>query len=483
MLDGFEKSKSDKKIRLEDLLKASGESKRPKLEDFKIKKTYKVGVKSKSKNHRIKIFKLGTKLKSRILARYLVALFLIIVSVWFFSQSQSFTAYRLIRGFSNKSIIIGFQNSAELRPTGGFWGSFVYAKIPDNPAQTELFFETNPYKNDNPLLKTTSVDLPKPMAETWTDRPQSFVNANWPIDFSQSAKTIEWYFGQGWQTSSDGVVAVSSLAMIDLLDMTGPVTLTDGTLLTSKNFTQIMSQKIDVEYWQKNENHQTNEPKTIIKEMFPQVLQKAKSISVFKLYKYMLNQMESGRILVYFNDQKLNKIANKLNISGEVLPYQIDYLSINNANLNGGKSSLNIYQSIALNVSKKNSSIISSVDITRSHEDNVWPVAINRNYTRVFVPLGSKLIKASLEDLDITQSIDVTEESGRTVYGFWFNLGQGEQKKANIQYEPPYKIDRLSQYKLVLQKQPGTNADNVEITIFGKRLFSGINSLTELSVP
>jgi hypothetical protein len=217
--------------------------------------------------------------------------------------------------------------------------------------------------------------------------------------------------------------------------------------------------------------------------MFPTVLKKAKSLPITALYKYAKDQISEGRILVYFNDQKLNEVAKKLGISGSLIPYSVDYLSINNANLNGGKSSLNVYQNINLDVTKTDSQIISNLDLTRSYKSGSWPVTVNRNYTRVVVPLGSTLLSAKLQDDDITGSVDVTEESGRTVFGFWFNVGSGEVKKASIRYCSAYKIDNFSQYNLILQKQPGTNSDDVNVTVFGKRLFSGINNYVELSVP
>jgi len=205
----------------------------------------------------------------------IIAIFLTYLSV---SQSKIYQIALLAEKTKNQSILIGFQNSAELRPTGGFWGSFAVLDARSNIFDSTIYFDTNPYKQDNKLLKESAVKLPGPMKQYWKDRPQSFVNANWPASFPESAKTLQWYFGQGWGDKSvSAVVALSSLSLIDLLKIIGPVNLTDGTEVNSTNFTQIMSEKIDSEYWLDEKNKSINEPKTIIKELFPKIIDKTKN--------------------------------------------------------------------------------------------------------------------------------------------------------------------------------------------------------------
>jgi len=429
--------------------------------------------------YRIKIHKPNLDLKRskrktkarRILVFLFVGVVVFGTGILIISRTTLFRLYLLTRDCRNTSYIVGFQNSGELRPTGGFWGSFAYMQIPDSLKKTSIFFETNPYKKDNPLLKSTDVELPKPMKEIWPDRPQSFVNANWSADFSESAKTIEWYFGQGWNQKSDGVIAVSSLAMIDLLDLIGPITLPDQTVVRSENFTQIMSQKIDTEYWYSPENHIINEPKTLIKDLAPIVAQKAKSVPPIKMIKYLNEQIKYGRILVYLNDSQKQEIISDLGLSGEILPYQVDYLFINNANLAGHKTSLNVFQDIDYSVKQQDKKYVGELTLSRSHLPDMFPNLENKNYTRIFVPLGTKIASAENNGTNILDKIDKTDEFGRTVFGFWFSTNPGEKSTVKITYELPFKLDSNREYHLVLQKQSGTNFDNLKLDLpSGKKI-------------
>jgi len=405
---------------------------------------------------------------------------LVLIALGALSQTYFFQLTRLASSLHQQTLLVGFQNSAELRPTGGFWGSFALWNIKKNLGESELIFETNPYKADNELLKESAEELPAPMKETWPTRPQSFVNANWALDFPEAAKTLEWYFGQGWGEKTDAVVGVSSLAMIDLLKITGPITTSDGTQISADNFTETMSQKIDTEYWQMGENAVENEPKTILKELAPQIIAKVKKAPKLQLYRFFIAQLKQGRILLFFNNPRQNKIAEKIATTGQLAPTKVDFLMLNNANLNGGKTSLNVDQKINYEV-KETEGSIAHLEITRTHR-NLWPGILNRNYTRVAVPLGSKLVSATLDGEDIAQSVQTSDESGKTTFGFWFSVSPGEEKTAILEYELPFQLQNQHTYDLIVQKQPGTNPDELKVTVFGKTLFQGVNNLSTLNL-
>lgn len=478
---------SDKPVKFDQVKISKNESKKKRSLDFgflHLKK--KIAPAHKDlKPQKIAISK-PKKVKRNAKTFYIAALGILIL-VFFaslFTGTKTYNILRLIISLRSENILVGFQNSAELRPTGGFWGSFAYLRIGRNLTDSTLYFETNPYKKDNPLLKETNVPLPRPMAETWPDRPQSFVNANWPFDFPTAAKTIEWYLGQGWELDSDAVIGISSLSIIDLLKLTGPIEMPNNEILTSENFTEFMSKKIDVEYWQNPQNLKINEPKTLLLETAPRIIEKAKQLSKYQLYRFMLQQMEKGHVLAYFNAQDQQRLAEKIGISGSSLPYKSDYLSINNANLNGNKSSLNVSQTIKYSNKVEEAQILSNVEIIRNHLAGRWPEdAPNRNYTRVIVPLGSKIKSAFLGGQDITNQVETNEEMDKTTFGFWFITAPGETKSASLTYDLPIKKERIDNYQLIYQKQPGTNADWVEINTLGQKLFEGINEKSVLILP
>ena len=411
------------------------------------------------------------KLRSNWFQKYLVLIILaaLLILCLGFLKSDLYQVLKIGLGLRNKNILVGFQNSAELRPTGGFWGSFGIWKISNNPLSSELLFETNPYKNDNKLLLTNTEPLPEPMRLVFGQKPQSFVNANWATDFPTAAKDIEWYLSQGWGQKVDGTIAVSSLAMIDMLNLTGPLELSDHTLVNSENFTQVMSEKIDTEYWQDPSNLIINEPKTILKELSPELIKHAKSLGYLKLYKFLLQEMHRGRILAYFSQDSLEKASEKLNISAEAKPYNIDYLSVNNSNIGGDKSSLNVNQSMKYSVDTSRAKSEGRLSITRQMNEN-WPHKTNKNYMRIIAPLGSSLIWATIDSEPA--EVEATQENSRTCFGFWFSLDPGQTKTLDMKYSLPFENIALRDYNLVYQKQPGTLPEYLEVKLNKKTIFN-----------
>jgi hypothetical protein len=189
--------------------------------------------------------------------------------------------------------------------------------------------------------------------------------------------------------------------------------------------------------------------------------------------------MKYGRVLAYFNDAARQDQIQKLGISGKSSPYKVDYLSVNNANLNGGKTSLNITQSIDYHVFVQDGKAVAQAKITRFQKP-LWPDILNRNYTRVIVPLGSRLISAVQNDNDILPQVEINDEFGKTSFGFWFSVSPDENKTTTLTYELPFDKKLLQNYNLVLQKQPGTNPDHLEITVNQDTIFYGENRLNEL---
>lgn len=485
MLDGISKKENatpskNPEAKIADAPRTQGLTKKgPYLDSFEKKKVGRLRPRYKDVRTKIKIRKNRVKMGWFWFFASLIFLAALTLSL---ASTKIFSFFSILYSLESENILVGFQNSAELRPTGGFWGSFAIWQIEKNLQNSQILFETNVYKNTNPLLEKTNVEPPKPLKETWPENPLGFVNANWSFDFEQAAKTLEWYFGQAWQLENSGVIAISSLAVIDLLKLTGPVTALDGTQINSENFTQILSQKIDTEYWQTEENKQINEPKTILKEISPQIIQKAKNIPVLTLYRFTKKQLEEGRILCYFSDPAREKLCQKLGISGKLAPYSKDYLSINNANLNGGKTSLNVFQSIEYRIDRAEEDNITSLKIRREHMANSWPGILNRNFTRIITPLGSQLVSAKLGEEDITNAVEKTDEMGRTTFGFWFSTSPGETKTAEIQYLLPFSLKDNQGYNLVFQKQPGTLSEKLKVIIFDKILYEGENSKSFLKL-
>ncbi|MCL5795767.1 MAG: hypothetical protein M1338_05445, partial [Patescibacteria group bacterium] len=205
-------------------------------------------------------------------------------------------------------------------------------------------------------------------------------------------------------------------------------------------------------------NRDLDEPKTIIANLSKRLLAEANQSKYYgALASFLIQELNEKQILLYFNNPTLENITLAKNWGGKVAETRTDYLAVNNANLGGQKSSLNISQTLEFDafINDKNE-VIDNLKITRVHTgDGSWPDAENRNYMRILVPKGSRLLSAELDRADVTSAIETKDDSGKTSFCLWVNTPVGGTKILEISYELPFYLKNKKYYSLTLQKQPG----------------------------
>ena len=121
------------------------------------------------------------------------------------------------------------QNSAELRPTGGFMGTYGLVEFgPDGFVLTKF---TDVYQ-----LPRDTLNLPLPIRGPVGYSHFSFQDSNWWIDFPTSAKVMNQFWQNLKQPKVDGIVAIDIPTIRDLLKIFGPITVPESAVpLTADN--------------------------------------------------------------------------------------------------------------------------------------------------------------------------------------------------------------------------------------------------------
>lgn len=383
--------------------------------------------------------------------------------------------------FRQGRYLVVFQNNDEARPTGGFIGSFAIVSF-RNFQIDQIDFNTNIYKMDNAFSQTHFIAPPEPLANVsaghWTLR-----DANFNPDFSQSAKTLQWFYSEESGQTVDGVIAINASLIQDLLRLTGPVSLPKyETTITADNFFNELASKIEKEYFQESSNQIVNEPKTILKDLMPVLFEKAIALPKSELVQLIATEVGQKQILLQSNDPTIEQAILENNWGGAIEPTQSDYLSINNANITdlnvnpkaGAKTSLKVKESVDYSVNNTRGALIADLALTRSHTGTyIWPDGDNMNWTRVLVPLGSVLQSAELNGKDVLGEIEVGETSGKTYFGLWINTAPQTSNVLNISYSLPFSLGPKGNYSLLVQKQPGNIGDDLTATLDNKVLYNG----------
>ncbi len=381
-----------------------------------------------------------------------------------------------------------FENTSELRPTGGFPGT--YGVVTFENGNLKDFHVDDIYNPDGQLKR--NIIPPKPLQHitpNWGMR-----DSGWFIDFPTSAVKTEWFFKEELGYDVDGVITISPQIISKFLDVIGPIVVPGHDMVVNgDNFlTTIQS---EVEYGKNRV-----EPKQVLLDMAPQLLLKlysAKPDKWLEIFKIMNAGLEEKNILMYFNNLYLENFAMENGYSGEVKSVAEDYLMTTISNVKGSKTDAMTDTSIKLETNLKDGSVFHKLSITRKHNggDSQYGFYNKQNpaYIRVLVPNNSEFIGitgndtpnfkpilnygnyrfetdpdlANLESsvYHTPDGVDVYKESGKTEFGFWMIVDPGTEKSIDLEYRVP--MSSNVNYKLYIQKQPGAVINNFEFSFTG----------------
>ncbi|RJR31323.1 DUF4012 domain-containing protein [Candidatus Parcubacteria bacterium] len=389
-----------------------------------------------------------------------------------------------------------FQNNNEIRATGGFMGSFALIDLKDGKIKNLEVPGGGTYDLQGQLK--VAVSSPQPL--TLINPRWEFQDANWWPDFPTAAKKIIWFYENSDGPTVDGVVAINSNVMEDLLEITGPVFLPAYTrTITAGNFEMETQKIVEIEY-----DRTENKPKEFIGDLAPIIfdrLSKLDQSGFVKLLQVLYNNLQAKNIQFYFSDEDLENLARQLNWAGQMAQNDGDYLSVISTNIAGAKTDAVIDTSIVHEVKvAKDGTATVTLKITKKHNgvsgDNIFTGVGNNDYLRIYTPQGSRLVKASgfsrippelfeegsyEKDVAIAavensmkkepvSNMDIYDEFGKTVFANWLSIKPGEEKSVTVEYELPHKFS--GRYSLLLQKQSGKDSINFLSNVYLSEIYS-----------
>ncbi|HXK36801.1 MAG TPA: DUF4012 domain-containing protein [Candidatus Paceibacterota bacterium] len=387
--------------------------------------------------------------------------------------------------------LVLFQNSSELRPTGGFPGTYGLLTVEDG--------RVTDWRADdiyNPDGQIPYVVIPPAQMQHLTPG-WGMRDAAWFADFTVSAQQVQEYWRLGGGVAVDGVLAVQPSVLVAILQEVGPVEMSDyGITVTPENLLPTLQQEIE-------EQRPTGQPKQVIADLAPIVLDRLAALpadSWARLFGVFADALTTRDIQMSFSsDASLQGFVDQEGWSGRVVQIDGDFLLVNVANIGGAKADEVTDTSLKLESRVEQGTLVHRLTVTRQHNGGSTPYAFynktNKSWIRVLVPQGSTLRGVSgnahptyrplldYTDPDVRAKRDadlvafeatmqrderwdatVFEESGKTAFGFWMEVKPGETGQVQIEYAVPASAFSKD-YMLYVQRQPGIKISNLEITL------------------
>ncbi|MBI2636717.1 MAG: DUF4012 domain-containing protein [Parcubacteria group bacterium] len=358
---------------------------------------------------------------------------------------------------SERTYLLLLQNNTELRPTGGFIGTYGVLKVRN--AGVVSFTTDNVYNLDEPAKAYNEKIPPQPLQKYLKQSQWFFRDANWDPDFPTSAKrAIQFYKDErGPVGRFDGVIALTPAFVEDLLRVLGPVYV-EGRAFTAENLIDTLAYHVELGF--KEEGITIYNRKQIIDEVAQQLKEKLFALSVAQmrdLVPVAFRAFAEKELMVYFADADAGALADQSNWTNRIVPTPGDYLYVVDANLGSLKSDPAINRTISYTLHpSSDGKMTAKVSITYEHTGNFdWKTTRYRTYTRLYVPAGSTFVSAQGNE----EPVAVADEHGKTVFGTFISIEPLSSETLSFTYTLPKELARRiaeGTYSLYVQKQGGT---------------------------
>ena len=377
----------------------------------------------------------------------------------------------------SRKYLVLLQNNTELRPTGGFIGSFAIVEF-DN-AQLFNFQVFDVYQADGQLKG--HVEPPEPIKKYLGEANWYLRDSNWDPSFPVSATRAEWFARKTIKQDFDGVIAINLNFVQSLLRYLGPIELPDyNETITADNLFERAEYHSEIGFFP-GSTQKKDFLATLTNQLFNYLKTSASNKDLVHLLLATLQSLNSHDILIYLNDSDQNSIIDLLGWSGRLQSPQCpfgqspshclqDYLYIVDANLGVNKANYFLRRAINLQVNiTKQLSLTHQLKITYTNTatSTEWPAGTYKNYQRLYLPYDAQIESVLIDNNPLNlDNISTERVGGKTVIGYLVEVPINRTVQVTVNYylKTPLPSSTLT-YSLYWQRQPGTNFDPLTITL------------------
>lgn len=371
----------------------------------------------------------------------------------------------LFTGGETKTFLILFQNNMELRPGGGFIGSFGIFKVRDGKVADFSVHDTGNFDGRIP----STVEPPYPMKETLNIDSWKLRDSNYSPDFTENVKWAQDFYrmGQG-EEKFDGIAAVTANVLTSFLKVIGPVEI-EGFPGNYGADNAILDLEYQVEQGYLKQGITFGERKSVMGILGSEILRRAKNLPIqkkYELYQTLIDDLHKKDIQLFFKDETLQDQVMASRWDGRMdSNWRDDYLFLVDANLGALKSDYFVKRSYAymIDLSQNVPRAVLSVTYRHMGKTRDWFVKDYQTFLRVYAPQGSFLTRVTGAANDPVYG----EFLNKKYFGVLAHIPLDTEKTVTFEYTLPENLER-DWYDLKIQKQSGLNNVPVSVTVIKK---------------
>ena len=372
----------------------------------------------------------------------------------------------VLGGNGARTYLIEQVNPAELRPGGGFIGT--YSVLRADHGTLQLIRSGDAVDLILPRAAVGQagyVQPPGPIRELIPNTSWSFIDSNFFPDFPSNAKAGVSFAESHLGMHIDAVVAIDYYTVAAMLATTGPIAVPGyGITLTSQNIVPTIVQ-YDLQTFTSAAAVAIH--KAILAAVAGPLLQRIVSLqpSQWPALLGTLNSLAATRDLqVYFNNADVEKAMTEYGWAGTQKPSAApDYMMEVEANLGGTKANYFVTRHYTVELTRSGNTLHHkiSVAILDSMPYLYRPNEYYRAYIRMFIGASAS---AASDNLILPKYGSPAAPAGMSQLDGWVTMpGYGNNRIAVFQWDTPWQPNGRGQEQVYWQKQPGTQSDIVDI--------------------
>jgi hypothetical protein len=375
-----------------------------------------------------------------------------------------------------RNYLILSQNNDELRPSGGYISTYGWLTM-RNGRITDYDYQPTTPNSPNPPPREMAAEV---MVPNWWLRYSEPIYAawdgSWYADFPSTAQMALWYYNNGNNPGSpvDGVIGLDIVAFENLLGAIGPVSMPEYAVVVDQaSFREVI---YDIRARGDGETH-----KEFLASLYESIFARWQALSGDpergqRILGSLLESLREKHIMIYFPDPALHQAIGLLGWTGGQVPaVGTDYLMVADANL-GNKSNRSVIRQITYDVQLQADNTVRgrasiSYDYPASLAENDpavdpefhGPLDYN-NLMQLFIPPGSVIEETN----GLRSSIQQVNSAANTILVSRVSVPFDTNQRFQFTYTTPPVITPIGgylRYRLLVQKQPGTLSDQVNVQV------------------
>ena len=402
----------------------------------------------------------------------LISIGFIIGGIMWSQYRREIALMRAIQSQGNVTYLVLFQNTLELRPTGGFVGNFAEVTLSEGKVEKYTIYNTNAFDYGKP-----GINAPQPFKDMLGVNQIQMRDGNWSPDFPITAKQmIDLYKLEGGTQDIAGVIGFNASILPEILKIIGPVNIEgiEGEL-NADNVLLAVQYELNFGFVDKGISRaDRKEPIRNLATEVEKKIRKSSPQTLYKLGNMLIDQANQKQLLVWSADQNVQNKIESLNWDGAIENNgDNDYFMLVDANLGALKTDYYMKRNISKIVDSCGDKLCSKITIQYNNTAKTASPLNNdyKSYTRVFLPKNAFITNITGIEED---TIDYSSEYDKKVAGFQIKIPFNGNKDIIIDYIIP----KSQQYNLLIQKQPGIAGFefNLDYKPKSKQVFEYINT-------